>query len=123
MRFGRHCLALPNEHYRNDFVEDMMATTQPYFSLVKTGASSWSAVLIHSDEPTPAIEHQNSQPMAAAPCVSEASALLSESAAATPAERSDRIPRLAIAVVTFLILAVSLSAELEYLRQSGFSLR
>jgi predicted cobalt transporter CbtA len=101
----------------------MMATSEPYFSLVKTGASSWTAVLVPHAEPTTATEKQDSQPAGAAPRAGEAGALLPENVATTPAERTERFPRLAIAVVTFLIFAVSLSAEIEYLRQSGFSLR
>lgn len=93
-----------------------MATTEPYFSLVKTGASSWATVLVHRDEPLSATEKLTA-PSAGA------SSQSFESATGTQEESSERLPRLAIAMVTFLIFAVSLSAEIEYLRQSGFSLR
>ncbi len=100
-----------------------MATTEPYFSLVKTSASSWAAVLVSSEESMPTTEMQNPYPAETAPYAVEAGTLLFANATASPAGLTERFPRLAIAMVTFLIFAVSLSAEIEYLRQSGFSLR
>lgn len=85
-----------------------MATTEPYFSLVKTGASSWSAVPIHNDTAT-AQAHSNRK----------------HATSPTRATRawSERFPRLALALVAFTIFAASVTAEIEYLRQTGHLFR
>jgi hypothetical protein len=85
-----------------------MATTEPYFSLVKTGASSWSAVLVQSDKTNASArpERKHSLPAAHASHV-----------------WAERFPRLALALVALTIFAASVTAEIEYLRQTGHLFR
>jgi hypothetical protein len=85
-----------------------MVTTEPYFSLVQTGASSWSAVLVQDGN-------------AAAPA-RETQQVPVKPTSAT-AEWSNRFPRLAIALVALTIFAASVTAEIEYLRQTGHLFR
>lgn len=88
-----------------------MATTEPYFDLVQTGASSWSAVLVQDGK-------------AVAPARTNLAAHSSKVAAASrTADWTQRFPRLAIALVALTIFAASVTAEIEYLRQSGHLLR
>lgn len=84
-----------------------MVTTEPYFSLVQTGASSWSAVLVQDGH-------------AAAPSLpSSETQQVRVNATSATAEWSNRFPRLAIALVALTIFAASVTAEIEYLRQTG----
>lgn len=85
-----------------------MATTEPYFNLVKTGASSWSAVLIRKSE-------------IAAKTRSERKQLLLP--ARTSEAWAERFPRIALALVAITIFAASVTAEIEYLRQTGHLFR
>ncbi|HVZ83554.1 MAG TPA: hypothetical protein VG893_07740 [Terracidiphilus sp.] len=100
-----------------------MATTEPCcFSLVKTGASSWAAVLVRNEEQAPTAEMQSKGTMIETHAAdSPAQMFLAEDAAR--GEIAERFPRLAIAMVAFLLFAVSLTAEIEYLRESTAFLR
>ncbi len=84
-----------------------MATTEPYFDLVKIGASSWSAVLMH--------DGKSIAPLRPATAAQESRV----STSAASAEWSNRFPRLAIALVALTVFAASVTAEIEYLRQTG----
>lgn len=77
-----------------------MITTEPYFSLVKTGSSSWAAVLVSDGA---------SDPQAFTP---------NQRAVASTAV-SAHFPRLAIVVAAFVIFAASITAGIEYIRQAG----
>jgi|GEM_PF-6752895 hypothetical protein len=85
-----------------------METTEPYFSLVKTGASSWSAVLVQNEKTNPAARPERKHPL---PPVRVAEAW------------TERFPRLALALVALTIFAASVTAEIEYLRQTGHLFR
>ncbi len=85
-----------------------MATTEPYFSLVKTGASSWSAVLIQSDA---SAAQASPDPTRTIPRSRNVNA------------RAGQFPRLALALVALTIFAASVTAEIEYLRQTGHLFR
>lgn len=84
-----------------------MATTEPYFDLVKTGASSWSAVLV-----------QNGQAVSP-PLLNRAAHSPKRIAASAAPDWTQRFPRLALALVALTVFAASVTAEIEYLRQTG----
>jgi hypothetical protein len=84
-----------------------MVTTEPYFDLVKTGASSWSAVLV-----------QNGKAVSPA-LLDDAAHSSRQSAASAAPDWTQRFPRLALALVALTVFAASVTAEIEYLRQTG----
>lgn len=87
-----------------------MATSNSYFSLVRTGNSTWTAVHVnHFDgEPTASRANEGGQmPM------------FSESSAARTAF-AERFPRLTIAMISLALFAVSITCEVEWLRQAGY---
>lgn len=88
-----------------------MATTEPYFSLVKIGASSWSAVLVRNGEAVVP---------ASLPKTTQKSGIGAIPAAAG---WSQQFSRIAIALVALTVFAASLTAEIEYLRQTGHLFR
>jgi hypothetical protein len=77
-----------------------MVTTEPYFSLVKTGSSSWAAVLVSDGASAPQAFTPNPHAVASA-------------------DAPAHFPRLAIALVAFVIFAASITAGIEYIRQAG----
>jgi hypothetical protein len=84
-----------------------MATTQQYFNLVQTGKSSWVAVHVE-----PSIETITAS--ASAP-----DALFGQVAVAR-VPLPERFPRLTIAVIALVLLAATLSTEIDLLRGAGF---
>lgn len=88
-----------------------MATTEPYFDLVKTGASSWSAVLVQNGKPLTTARTNRAVHPSTNVAVSAAH------------DWTQRFPRLAIALVALTIFAASVTAEIEYLRQTGHLFR
>lgn len=84
-----------------------MATTNSYFSLVRTGNSTWTAVL------NP-LEGESSDSHA-----SEQVSMFSESSASRAAF-AERFPRLTIAMISLVLFAVSITCEVEWLRQAGY---
>jgi len=78
-----------------------MATSNQYFDLVRTGKSSWVAVRINAP-------------------ADDAQAALFREAASNRITFTERFPRLTIAMVSFVILAATLTAEVELLHGAGF---
>jgi len=81
-----------------------MATSNQYFNLVQTGKSSWVAVPIQN---TTIGESQTSED-------------LFHEAASNHITFTERFPRLTIAMVAVMILAATLTTEVEVLRGAGF---
>lgn len=84
-----------------------MATAQRYFNLVRTGKSSWVAV--HVEPSVETITASASAPDALFGQVAVARVPLPE-----------RFPRLTIAVIALMLLAATLSTEIDLLRGVGF---
>jgi ABC-type Fe3+-siderophore transport system permease subunit len=82
-----------------------MATSEQYFSLVRTSKSSWVAVPIH--QTTPAAD---------APAPSR----LFAQATGSNVKFSERFPRLMIAMIAGAIFMISVVAEVEMLRNAGY---
>jgi hypothetical protein len=98
-----------------------MATSEQYFSLVRTSKSSWVAVptsqtaqaadgTIYRREPDASILRN------AAPIPGR----LFAQASGANAKFAERFPRLTIAFIAFAILTVSITAEVEMLRHAGY---
>ncbi len=91
-----------------------MATSEQYFSLVRTSKSSWIAVPVDQSE----------KPSDAA--ASEAAALrnsaphLFAQASGERAGFTERFPRLTITMIALLLFSVSIAAEVEMLRNAGY---
>jgi len=79
-----------------------MATSNQYFDLVQTGKSSWVAVRIQD------------------PATSEAAEKLFVETVSSRPTFTERFPRLTIAMVAMVILAATLTTEVELLRGAGF---
>lgn len=87
-----------------------MATTTSYFSLVKTGNSTWTAVHVNqNDVETSEVRSSEAEP----------TAIFAETTVARSAF-AERFPRLTIAMISLGLFAVSLTAEVEWLRQAGY---
>lgn len=86
-------------------------TTEPYFVLEQTGASSWSAVLVQDGKRVGQMSGT----------ATEEQPQLHPSVESM--EWSGRFPRLALALVALMIFAASVTAEIEYLRQTGHLFR
>jgi hypothetical protein len=99
-----------------------MATNDQYFSLVKTSKSSWVAVRVNVEEPSIHRQIGSPEPLAGSHTDTKGTSteLFSQTAYASE-NLSERYPRLAIAIIALVIFAVSVTAEIEYLRQAGFS--
>jgi hypothetical protein len=99
-----------------------MATNDQYFSLVKTSKSSWVAVRVNVEEPSNSNKIDNPEALSLPRVANEQSstALFANTAQQREA-LSERFPRLAIAIIVLVIFAVSVTAEIEYLRQAGFT--
>lgn len=95
-----------------------MATNDQYFSLVQTSCSSWVAVPVNRSQSADAKPQDVASTANALSDDAEQVLSVPQSAELS---LSERFPRLAIAVIAILIFAVSVSAEIEYLRQSGYS--
>ncbi|HEX4283805.1 MAG TPA: hypothetical protein VHZ28_01850 [Terracidiphilus sp.] len=94
-----------------------MATSEQYFSLVKTSKSSWVAV--------PA--HQTAQAADGTLYVRDADAAVLRNSGRLFAQASgdhskftERFPRLTIAAIAFAIFSISVTAEVELLRHAGY---
>jgi hypothetical protein len=101
--------------------EGRMATSEQYFSLVRTSKSSWVAVHINHSEPAPDGATYSREPESAIlrNGASAPARLFADSVAAHVAF-SERFPRLTIAMIALGLFAVSITAEIECLRQAGF---
>jgi hypothetical protein len=98
-----------------------MATSEQYFSLVRTSKSSWIAVptsqtaknadgTIYRREPDAAILRS------AAPVPGR----LFAQASGANAKFAERFPRVTIAIIAFVLFSVSVTAEVELLRHAGY---
>jgi len=98
-----------------------MGTTEQYFSLVRTSKSSWIAVpvnrsgsaadgTIYSREPDAAIL-RNSAPVPGR---------LFAQSGAVRSGFTERHPRITIALIAFVLFGISVTAEIEMLRHSGY---
>lgn len=101
-----------------------MATNDQYFSLVKTSKSSWVAVRLNVEEPQVSSPLSKADPLPKphAQTKRNSTELFSQTANGNEL-LAERYPRLAIAIIALVIFAVSVTAEIEYLRQSGFAWR
>ena len=88
--------------------QTIMATSNSYFSLVRTGNSTWTAV--HVDH----LDAESSAPRASD---GDTVQLFSASSRAAFAER---FPRLTIAMISLVLFAVSITCEVEWLHQAGY---
>lgn len=99
----------------------MMATSEQYFSLVKTSKSSWVAV--PKDQTVQGADGTVSrrEPDAASlRNVAPVSGRLFAQASGADAKFAERFPRLTIALITLAIFSISITAEVELLRQAGY---
>ena len=88
-------------------IEEIMATIQQYFNLVQIGKSSW--VTVHDGPSVETTTASESAPDALFSRVAVAHVPLPE-----------RFPRLTIAVTALVLLAATLSIEIDLLRGAGF---
>ncbi len=84
-----------------------MAMTQQYFNLVQTGKSSWVAV------------HVNPSTDTTADSVSAPAGLFAR-ATGSRITLAERFPRLTIAMIALVLLAATLTTEVDLLRGAGF---
>jgi hypothetical protein len=98
-----------------------MATSEQYFSLVRTSKSSWVAVptaqttkaadgTIYRREPDATIL-RNAAPLPGR---------LFAQASGVNAKFAERFPRLTIAIIAFALFGVSVTAEVELLHHAGY---
>lgn len=98
-----------------------MATSEQYFSLVRTSKSSWVAVpttqtakaadgTIYRREPDATILRN----------VAPLPGRLFAQASGVNAQFAERFPRLTIAIIAFALFGVSVTAEVELLRHAGY---
>jgi len=99
-----------------------MATSEQFFSLVRTGSSSWAAVPTHrAEQATDKISNvREIEPKSAEFLNPDVTSIFSESAE-KPEAFAERYPRLTIAMISFLLFAVSVTAEVECMRQAGYT--
>jgi hypothetical protein len=98
-----------------------MATTDQYFSLVSTSKSSWVAVRIQPESRAENFVREIESPRFGESAV-RSSRLFSQTQAAR-ADFAERFPRFTIAMISLVLLAVSVTAEVEWLRQAGYHWR
>jgi hypothetical protein len=98
-----------------------MATTDQYFSLVSTSKSSWVAVRTQPESRVETFGREIESPRFGESAV-RSSRLFSQTQAAR-ADFAERFPRFTIAMISLVLLAVSVTAEVEWLRQAGYHWR
>ena len=98
-----------------------MATTNPYFRLVKTSNSSWAAVHMHDDvlSARNAFNGRAVEP-AGFGVIEEARESLFGETTEAHAAFAERFPKLTIAMISLALFAVSITAEVEWLHQAGY---
>lgn len=97
-----------------------MATSEQYFSLVRTSKTSWIAVPTH--ETVEAADGSVAAREADASLLrkSALSGRLFAEASGTRTKFSERYPRLMIAVIAFALFTISVTAEVELLTHAGY---
>lgn len=99
-----------------------MSTTEQYFTLVSTSKSSWVAVPANrSTQPAETASHNRHPDPAPLPSP-PASLRLFAHVSTGHLAFFERYPRLTVAFIALVLLAASVTAEIEYLQQSGFRL-
>lgn len=96
-----------------------MGTTQQHFNLVRISKSSWVAVHISQPSPDADVLTRGADSGIVSNSTSPAGHIFAQTVAAN-APFTERHPRITIAMIAFILLAVSATAEFELLRQGGY---
>lgn len=96
-----------------------MGTTEQQFNLVRISKSSWVAVHVSQQSADGTIHVSGAESRIASNGTPPAGHIFAQTVA-TNAPFTERHPRLTIAMIAFILLAVSATAELELLRQGGY---
>ena len=98
-----------------------MATTEQYFSLVRTSKSSWIAVPVNRSGPTSdgTIYSRDTEATLLRSSAPQPGHLFAQSATSRVAF-SERYPRLTIAMIAFILFGISVTAEIELLIHAGY---
>jgi hypothetical protein len=91
-----------------------MSTSEQYFSLVRTSKSSWIAVPAHQTEQAADGTYRLRESDAAL-----SGRLLAQASGKHP-KFTERFPRLTIAMIAFALFTISVTAEIELLRNAGY---
>ena len=98
-----------------------MATTEQYFSLVRTSKSSWIAVPVNRSGPAVDATIYSRDPEAAIlRNGSPAQDLLFAQSSTEREAFSERYPRLTIAMIAFILFGITVTAEVELLMHAGY---
>jgi hypothetical protein len=98
-----------------------MATTEQLFSLQRKSESIWVAVPIIRQPETLDDATNDREPLLHINQKVDDSEIPFAKASKAGAVLSERFPHLAIALIALVMFAVSVTAEIEYLRQSGYT--
>lgn len=94
-----------------------MATSEQYFSLVRTSKSSWVAVPAHqtakAEDGTLYIREPDATAL-------QNSGRLFAQATGKHSKFAEKFPRLTIAMIAFGLFTISVTAEVELLRHAGY---
>jgi len=98
-----------------------MATSEQFFNLVSTSKSSWVAVPVNRDKITDIAKHKvrEVEPQGLTLNASGDVAIFTQPTTER-AGFSERFPRLTIAMIAFVLFAVSITAEVECLHHAGY---
>jgi hypothetical protein len=98
-----------------------MATSEQYFSLVRTSKSSWIAVPVNQSGPSKDGTIYSREPEAAIlRNTAPAPGRLFARSAGSSIPFTERFPRLTIAMIAFALFTISVTAEVELLRHAGY---
>ncbi len=97
-----------------------MATSEQYFSLVRTSKSSWIAVPSHQTAKAADGSLYVREADAAKLRSSAVSGHLFGQASGVRTAFTERYPRLTIAAIAFALFSISVTAEVELLRHAGY---
>lgn len=98
-----------------------MATSEQFFSLVSTSKSSWVAVPVNREKLADISKHKvrEVEPQSLSVGGSNGSSIFTQQTE-EHAGFTERFPRLTIAMIAFVLFAVSVTAEVECLHQAGY---
>lgn len=97
-----------------------MATINSSFSLVRTGSSTWTAVHVgHDAFGAESQRNRDVEPSAVRASDKGGLSMFAETTV-THTAFAERFPRLTIAMISLALFAVSLTVEVEWLRQAGY---
>jgi hypothetical protein len=97
-----------------------MATSEQYFNLVRTSKSSWIAVPVNQIGSTDEAAFKREPEAAILRGAAPTSGRLFAEAAGSQVRFQERYPRLTIAMIAFALFTISVTAEIEMLRNSGY---